>query len=209
MPNRIGRNGELLGVRGKRGAFQYSKRDYVTRRDVRPRRNAFRAAPVGPDPEEFRMANVEGSNLERILYKRLTLLVGEQNVGFIYKFQHGAAAGFDARAMVGGLEADFIVLNRPSSQGLVLEPQGAQWHGPVDQYHDTDRAYVWIALGYEYAEIMEWEVDMGDEYVDRRLSEILGVPIPERQRELEERGTREIREIQPGNDRPRTPLLSR
>lgn len=207
MPNRVGANGQIMPIKGKRGISEYAKRDYTKRRITKPRRNAVRSAAVGQDPEEFRMANVEGSNLERIIYKRLTLLVGPQNVGFIYKFQAGAAAGVDARALRGGIEADFIVLNRPSSQGLVLEPQGAQWHGQVEKFHDVERALIWMSMGYEYAEIMEWEVMLGDEFLDQRLEDLIGTPIAKRHRGIHE--VREVRQIQPIEDRPRDPVNSR
>ena len=166
---------EAKGLRSK-GALN-AEHGYVKINITKPRRSARRNAPLDPlAAENSRMADVAGSNLERILYKRLTVIWGREGKDFIYKYQVGAAAGVkNARAFVGGIEADFIILNRPSGKQLVLEPQGAYWHGPADFPADTARALRWLAMGMDFAEIWEYEFQRGDEYLDRRILELIGV----------------------------------
>ena len=190
--------GEISPIKGLRGAFGYSRRTYVTTRNVRPRRRPFRKAPVGEDPQEMRAApGIEGSLLERIVFKRLELLVGPVNIGFIYKYQIGAIAGVDARAFIGGVEADFVIINRPSQKQMALEILGANWHGPKDQYADQDRALTLIGAGLDYAEIEEYEINLGDAYLDHRLEELIGVSRFSVRENTDERELRTVQELRP------------
>lgn len=175
MVNRISPyTGQLLGVKGIRGESHYSKRDYTKREITRPVRIRRRRGSVGQDPLEMRAAGVEGSILERIVFKRLTVLYGPVNIGFIYKYQVGAVSGADARAFVGGFEMDFVVLNRPSGKEVALEILGAHWHGPKDQFADQERMLAIMGTGRDYAEIWEYEVMLGDEYLDHRIVQLVG-----------------------------------
>ena len=194
MGNAVTKSGIIAGIRGLRGVWKLPrKRDYVARRNVRPRRAAARRAAVGVDPLEQRAASVTGSILERIVFKRLELLVGPANIGFIYKFQLGAVGGTDARVFLGGFELDFVILNRPSAKQMALEILGAHWHGPVDFYKDQARALSVLGVGYDYAEIEEWEIMLGDDYLDDRLSYLIG--LPSRQSVQERTDIREVKEI--------------
>lgn len=178
MPDRVSsKTGEIQPLKGKRGKWELNVgRRYVRIDILKPRRASKRKAAIGIDPNEQRAAAVEGSILERIVYQRLELLVGLGS--FDYKKQFGSAAGVNARVFIGGLEADFVVWRRPG-RPLVIEPQGAHWHGPTEFYHDLERAWVFMSQGYDYAEIFEYEVWLGDEYLDHRLAALIGISVTE------------------------------
>lgn len=197
MPqDRINKDGGIEEAKGARGVGAIrGQHEYRVFNVTKPRRAARRPAPLDPlAAENSRMANVQGSNLERILYKRLTVIWGQEGKDFIYKYQVGAAEGVkNARAFVGGIEADFIILNRPSGKMLVLEPQGAHWHGPADFPADTARALRWLAMGMDFAEIWEYEFWRGDEYLDRRILELIGA---QGRISWDEQAAREIRRFE-------------
>ena len=176
MVDKVNQYGEIEEAKGLRGrSAAGAERDYFKMKETRPRRNARRAGAVGPDSLEQRMAGVSGSNLERIIFKRLETIWGPANIAFIYKYQLGSVSGVkDARAFIGGIEADFIILSRPSGRKLVLEPQGAHWHGPTDAPADLERQLFFMSVGMDFAEIWEYEVMLGDPYLDRRLLQLIG-----------------------------------
>lgn len=180
MTDRVSeRTGEILPIHAVRSVWALRRpREYVKEQITKPRRAARRIPAVGEDPDEQRAAQgIQGTLLERIVFKRLSSILGPPNIAFIYKYQLGAATGVDARTFIGGTEVDFVVLNRPSDKQMALEILGAHWHGPAEQYKDTERALKLLALGFDYGEIQEWEIMMGDDYLDRRLSEVIGLPI--------------------------------
>lgn len=152
-----------------KGASADSK--YRGLRGVLPRRNAERGdKPIefATDPLELRAYgspiadDKQRSVLERIVAKRLVVIWGDRGVD--WEYQLGIAE----------YSADFAIYNRPSQKILVLEVQGAQWHRPMDNYSDSARAMDMIARGYDWTEILEWEIRMGDEYTDQRLIELIG-----------------------------------
>lgn len=176
MSDKINRRGEIEHLKAKRGASQAgSDRDYYKLVNTKARRNARRAAPLGWDPLDLRGAGVEGSNLEKIVYKRLTEIWGPEGIAFIYKYAIGSAPGVkNARAFAGGVEMDFVILNRPSGKEMALEVQGAHWHGPSEFYADTERALAIEATGRDYRELWEYEILLGDEYLDMRILQLIG-----------------------------------
>ena len=163
-------------AKGLRGApAKWTRRQYVKREITKPIRGRRRKGAEGEDPLEQRAAAVDGSILERIIFKRLTVLVGPADVGFIYKRQVGSAPGVNARTFIGGIEIDFLILQRPAGKAAALEILGAHWHGPADEYADQERALIILAQGYDYVEIWEYEIMLGDEYLDQRLTDLLGL----------------------------------
>lgn len=189
-------DGGILPIKGVRGSWGYSKRGYLTKKITKPPRQHAEPRPYGLDPLEQRAAGVVGSILERIIYKRLATIWGRDGIDFIYKYQIGAAAGVkNARAFVGGIEMDFVVLQRPSYKELDLEVQGAHWHNPQSLFSDQERALLILGSGRDYAEIYEYEILMGDEYLDARLLQLIGAPGLDRV--PQGRVGEEVREIQP------------
>lgn len=175
MPNRnsIGIDGGLLADRGLKGAWELpAEREYITTNVVKPRRNAPREKPqlltglelraVGsPIPQDIE-GGMNRSVLEQIVGKRLEILWGPMGVAWDYQKT-------DAGKFI-----DFAIYNRPSGKVLALEPQGAHWHGPDEQYHDLNRILFLLSLGYDFAEIWEYEIIMGDEFLDNRLMQLIG-----------------------------------
>ena len=177
MPqDRYSADGGVEALKGSRGVWALkSPRRYFSDRIVKPRRNALRDRAISGDWLERRAANVVGTILERIVYQRLVTIWGPPDQAFIYKYNIGAVSGTkDARAFAGGVEMDFVILHRPSARELDLEIQGAHWHGPKDEASDIEKALQIMKTGRDYAEIWEYEVMLGDDYLDRRLLQIIG-----------------------------------
>ena len=171
-------DGVIEELKGERGKWALNaEHDYVIKNITKPRRAATREAQIGQERDEQRAANVAGSILERIVYQRLSIIWGQPGVDFIYKYDLAAAEGTkDARAFVGGIEMDFVILSRPSNRELALEVQGAHWHGYLDGavFADTERALIIMASGRDFSEVWEHEIALGDEYLDRRLLDLIG-----------------------------------
>lgn len=176
MPDRINMYGEIEEAKGQRAASAAgAERDYFKFTNTKPRRNARRDAPIGMDELEIRADPVVGSILERIVHKRLRLIWGPPGKAFIFKYGMSGVQGVsDPRAFAGGIEMDFVILNRPSGKEMALEVQGAHWHGPSDFYADTERALIVEASGRDYREIWEYEIMLGDDYLDNRILELIG-----------------------------------
>lgn len=171
--NRISRSGGLLGFQAKKRLSQLSsletQREYLRLTIEKPiRGRRARKIEFGIDPDEQRaVQSVEGSILERIVYKKLLQLIGPEGVS--WEFKHGIRG---ARVFKGGYELDFVIY-RPRQ--TALEVQGAYWHGPVQQYRDVARALAVLSDGFEYAEILEWEIELGDQFLEFRLRQLLGL----------------------------------
>jgi len=123
---------------------------------------------IGQDPLEARAIPkgvFPGATLpERIVYKKLTQLVGESN----FIFQRSALGG---RAILGGFVIDFLVyITNPP---ILIEVQGMHWHQPKDAYRDLERALVMSSMGYEYHEIWEDDIYSSDERLEQILGDIL------------------------------------
>lgn len=173
MANKVRKNGEVLGFqplhRLPKASDLEQQRTYLRTKKkpaIRGRR-AF-AAHVGEDPNEQRAASVEGTILERIVYRRLLYLLGPPGAGS-WDYKYGVR---NVRIFKGGYELDFLVY-RPRM--TAIEVQGARWHGPEVKYRDVARALAVLADGYNYEEILEWEIWAGDEYLDFRLRQMLGL----------------------------------
>jgi hypothetical protein len=145
------------------------KREYIRTTKLTPVRDRRRVGPrFGADPAEQRANHtISGSILERIVYQQLLELLGPEGSQWLYK--KGLLGG---RTFKGGVEIDFVIERfRP----LALEIQGAHWHGPTNTWKDTARALALIGEGFDYAEILEWEIWAGDVYLEYRLKEIIGL----------------------------------
>ena len=120
---------------------------------------------IGEDPLEQRAIPRDwfaGATLpERIVYKKLMEMVGEDRIIFQRSEQGG-------RAIIGGFVIDFLVY--VTNPPILIEVQGMHWHQPKDAFRDIERALVMTSLGYEYNEIWEDDIYQSDE----RLEDILG-----------------------------------
>lgn len=143
----------------------------VVRRDDMPIARGRRGRPIewGEDPLEQRAIPKEwfpGATLpERIVYKKLMQLIGEEN----FIFQRSINGG---RNIIGGYSIDFLVtIIQP---GIAIEPIEDFWHQEKDKWRDIERALVLTKLGYEYYEITNDQLYPSDEVLEDRLMEILG-----------------------------------
>lgn len=144
------------------------RREYLKiQKDAPIRSRRIKKAHIGVDPDEQRAANVQGTLLERIIYKKLSQLLGPEGVH--WQFQYGIKG---ARIFKGGFVLDFVIYYPKQT---ALEVQGAFWHGPEVQYRDVPRALAVLNEGFEYAEILEWEIWAGDQYLEFRLINLLGL----------------------------------
>lgn len=175
MPSRIrvNKDGEVLGIQPMKRLNAESpierKREYTRTKLEKPVRSR-RPTPVrfGQDPLEQRASQyVSGSILERIVYQKLSQLLGPE--GSRWQFKEGV---LNARLFAGGFEIDFVI-NNPVP--IALEVQGAFWHGPAAAFRDVARALVLMGLGYDYVEITETDIISGDEYLEQRLVTLLGI----------------------------------
>ena len=167
MADRQSRDGGLSGLNQLGGLNP--KRGFQRPSTGAPPRNARRekAIEFAADPLELRavggpLGPDEGSVLERIVAKRLSVIWGNYEIDFTWQ------------EPVQDKSLDFAIYNRPSGKVLALEVQGAHWHGPKDFAADTERALFVIANGYDFAEVWEWEIRLGDEYLDARLMSLIG-----------------------------------
>src|SRR3990167_5119553 len=172
MPPKTTKRGEVIPFKSLRRFSKLSdlehKREYFKfKKDAPVRDRRMRGAEAGEDPDEQRAANVQGSILERIVYKHLLTLLGTE--GWTWQYQYGARG---ARIFKGGYVLDFVIY---SPRPIALEVQGAFWHGPETKWRDIARALSVVADGFEYEEILEWEVWAGDEYLEFRLRQLLGL----------------------------------
>lgn len=178
MGDKVGLNEEVLEVKPIHGvsAVKEAQHPYLDKHIHRPRRNASRDTALGGDILERRAAQgILGTVLERIVYKRLATIWGPPEQAFIYKYNIGAVAGVkNARALAGGIEMDFVILHRPSGREQDLEVQGAHWHGPQDQSADLERELLLVASGRDFAEVWEWEIMIGDDFLDQRILQLIG-----------------------------------
>lgn len=159
----------------QRHAVIVDTRDRKTRVTPIRGRRRFAAEFAPDDPLETRAAAVEGSILERVVYAELVRqLNGPQ--GFIYK--KGELGG---RLFRGGIEIDFLITARHPN--IAIEVLGAQWHGPRQQFQDAARAITVRGLTGEdglkmrYAEIAEHEIRLGADFLQQKISSILGEAI--------------------------------
>src|SRR3990167_587723 len=94
MPDRVNNKDEISGVKGLRGKGALNvQRDYTTKRVVKPRRVAERDRALSGSMLEQRAANVAGTILERIVFKRLSAIWGRPEVDFVYKYQLSSVDG--------------------------------------------------------------------------------------------------------------------
>ena len=167
---KVNSRGELLPFQVKKALDKLSdiehKREYVRHTLDKPIQS-HRPLPVraGQDPLEQRASQtIQGSILERIVYKKLEQILGPE--GHRWKFKQGILG---TRQFVGGFEIDFVI-NNPIP--IALEVQGLFWHGPVTAYVNAARALVIMGLGYDYKEILEWEIMNSDEFLEQRIRDI-------------------------------------
>lgn len=144
--------------RRKRIFTRYGDRPITRDRRLRP-------IEIGIDPLEARAANVEGTLPERIVYKKLVQLVGEQYISF-QRLEGGG------RNILGGFVLDFLITDR--FPPLVIEVLGDFWHKPSRAFADAERMMAVTNRGYGYFEIWEHEVYHSDELTEKLLSEALG-----------------------------------
>jgi hypothetical protein len=105
--------------------------------------------------------------LERIVIKKLFQLYGEG--GFIVQEPF-----FGGRIIYGGLVTDFVVI--AVYPPCALEIQGEYWHSnPLGEERDLMRRLMIESLGYRYVELEEWEIMLGDDYLESRIEELVGV----------------------------------
>ena len=111
-------------------------------------RRTWKAAPVGPSELERRaVQGIVGSVHERILYKEL------QRRKIPFSFQ---ASVQDGRLQLGGMVADFILLDRP----VVIRVQGTHWHtGLAMETKDERQRGILEAYGYYVLDIWDWEIE--------------------------------------------------
>jgi hypothetical protein len=132
-------------------------------RERRPRGKEF-----GPGALEMRaMGGYSGLTiLERIVMKKLFQLYGEG--GFIVQEPF-----FGGRQLYGGLVTDFIIT--AVYPPCALEIQGAYWHSnPMGEARDAMRKAMIESLGYRYVELEEWEITLGDKYLESKIEELVG-----------------------------------
>ena len=93
---------------------------------------------------------VRGSVQERIVYKEL------EKRGIPFDFQSSVDGG---RLQLGGMVADFILLDRP----VVIRVQGSTWHATFrgEQRDQAQKAYI-EGLGYTVLDIWDWEIEDDD-----------------------------------------------
>lgn len=160
---RIKRTKRILGV-GKPRQFRAGMLEV---NPIRGRRQ--RGTESGLDPLEQRALpknTFPNATLpERIVYNKLVQLVGEEN--FIYQ-----RADNGGRTVIGGFVLDFVITNKRPQ--IALEVLGDYWHRAELRYADWERALEVTSLGYEYAEIWEHEILMGDSYLEQILVDIVG-----------------------------------
>ena len=173
MANKITKRGYILGFQRKRSLPKATDlehdREYVRLTKRTPiRSHVDRRLRVGEDPYEQRATHkVQGSILERIVYKRLEILLGPEGVSWVSQVGIGGA-----RMFKGGYVLDFEIT---WPKRVDLEVQGAFWHGPSVTWRDAGRAMAVLADGFEYAEIQEWQIWAGDEYLDFVIKQVLGL----------------------------------
>lgn len=111
------------------------------------------SAPIGPGDLEKRAIShdrVRGSVHERIMY--LALL--KRKVPF--SFQSSIQGG---RLELGGMVADFILLDRP----LIIRVQGTTWHATwAGERKDEAQKAVLRGMGYDVVDIWDWEIENQD-----------------------------------------------
>lgn len=173
MANRISKDGLLLGFQPMKQLSKYSdiekKRQYL-RLKKRPviRGRELRYPRVGMDADEQRAAqNIEGSILERIVYKKLQEILGPEGVAWVS--QRGIGGG---RVFKGGYVLDFVV---EQPRRVAVEVQGAFWHGANVEWKDAFRALAVMADGYEYVELLEWEIRAGDQFLEETMRRKIGL----------------------------------
>lgn len=171
-----GKGGKILPIRSRRSKQKVRVETDVTTTPStgKPIRGRRRLAPVfaPDDPLEPRAANVDGSILERVVYKELLAQVGIN--GFIYK-----KTELGGRLFRGGIEIDFVVINRHPN--VAIEVLGAQWHGPELFWKDAARATIVRSLpgitdgmNLRYEEITEAEIRREAQYLEYRIQQLLG-----------------------------------
>ena len=171
--NKITKKGYVLGFARKRRFPGLSdlehKREYLRLTKKTPvRDHPDRRERVGEDPNEQRATHkIQGSILERIVYRRLEILLGPEGASWVSQKGLGGA-----RMFKGGYVLDFEIF---WPKRIDIEVQGAFWHGPSVSWRDAGRAFAVLADGFEYEEILEWQIWMGDEYLDFCLQQILGI----------------------------------
>ncbi len=161
-------------LRAKRKKPRHSVRLPITGRDlVKPIRSRRRFRPFDQPDEilEGRAADVDGSILERVVYKELERQLGP--AGFIFK------RGINgARLFRGGIEIDFLITARHPN--IALEVLGAFWHGPEVQFKDFARAITVAGLpgldglNMRYTELTEDEIRRDQLWLEERIANIIG-----------------------------------
>lgn len=110
-------------------------------------RRGWSAEPIGISQGEQRAKQgIRGTLEERILYKELE----RRKVPF--DFQSSLAGG---RLMLGGMVADFILLDRP----VIIRMQGLKWHtGMMAEHKDEMQKGILQGYGYIVLDIFDWQV---------------------------------------------------
>ena len=166
--------GEMSSKRGlsRIPRISRSPRIHIPTTDVRIPRGRRRASiEFGLDPLEARAIApglFPGSTLpERIVYKKLMEMIGEEN--FVFQWSEGGGrTGFN---FVGGYLIDFVIIDHEPY--IALEVLGNYWHRLSNRWADAERALEIISLGFQYEEVMESEIYQGDQYLEMLLSRIV------------------------------------
>lgn len=141
-------------------------RVFVRNQDIPVVRDHRRDAPeFGEDPLEARAISPDvfarATLPERIVYKKLSQLIGEEN----FIFQYSQLGG---RNLIGGFLIDFLI-----EPNIALEVLGSYWHKAFERWADEERAVVVASRGFEYHEIWDWEIYMGDSYLEEWFRRVL------------------------------------
>ena len=135
-----------------------------------------RGAPIGLDPLEQRaLQGIVAPITERIVYKTLAQMIGPENFIWQFDIQGGRQvfhSVFVGGTLLGGFILDFVILNR--TPPLAIEVQGSYWHGTEGPGRDVARQIAVNQFGFDYAEIWDYQIYAGQQYLEDLILRLLG-----------------------------------